>query len=112
MMGLLVPVCYAEVMLNFNVSLNGAGDENIPGNLNHPKDLTDSISVAIDAYTLYLYEGCDNTTLRLISSDETVAFSTFITTGATSVTLPETLSGEYRLEIERGAFTFYFEIEL
>ena len=112
MMGLLVPVCYAEVMLNFNVSLNGAGDENIPGNLNHPKDLTDSISVAIDAYTLYLYEGCDNTTLRLISSDETVAFSTFITTGTTSVVLPSTLSGKYRLEIVKGNITFYCYIEL
>ena len=111
MMGL-TPVCNAEVRLHFNVSLNAAGDENVPGNLNHPRDLTDSISVAIDAYTLYLYEGCDDTTLRLISSDETIAFSTFIDAGTTSVVLPSTLSGEYRLEIVKGNITYYCYIEL
>ncbi len=112
MMGLTPLACNAEVRLNFNVSLNGTIDENIPGNLNHPRDLTDSISVAIDEHTLYLYEGCDNTTLRLVSSDETVAFSTFITTGTTSVVLPSTLSGEYRLEIVKGNITFYCYIDL
>lgn len=112
MMGLLSPVCNAEVRLHFNVSQNAPGDDNIPIGNPLPRDLTDSISVAIDAYTLYLYDGCDDTTLRLISSDETIVFSTSIDAGTTSVVLPGTLSGEYRLEIVKGNITFYCYIEL
>ena len=114
MTGLTPLVCNAEMpfpLLSFNVTIAGDdfGDD---GDSSGPRGTIDSPSVAIVEHTLYLYDGCDNTTLRLISSDETVAFSTFITTGTTSVVLPSTLSGKYRLEIVKGNITFYCYIEL
>ncbi len=114
MMGLTPLVCNAGMLfplLSFNVAISGDdfGDD---GDSSGPRNTICSPSVAIDEHTLYLYDGCDNTTLRLVSSDETVAFSTFITTGTTSVVLPSTLSGEYRLEIVKGNITFYCYIDL
>ena len=68
-------------------------------------------SVYQDGHTLYLYSGCTGATLRLLDADEEV-FSTEITDEMDEICIPSTLVGTYRLEIIRGAFTFYCDIEL
>ncbi len=69
-------------------------------------------SVYQDGHTLYLYSGCTGATLRLLDADEEEVFSTEITDEMDEICIPSTLIGTYRLEIIRGAFTFYCYIEL
>ena len=69
-------------------------------------------SVYQDGHTLYLYSGCTGATLRLLDADEEEVFSTEITDEMDEICIPNTLVGTYRLEIIRGAFTFYCYIEL
>lgn len=69
-------------------------------------------TVSIDGYTLYFDTPCDGCTLRVVSGDEVVEYTTVIPAGATSLTLPSTLSGNYELQIIRGNFCFYGDISL
>ena len=108
-------VCNASgniVPLLFNISLIPGDDNGNNGNLGHPKNPIDYPSVAIEGHTLYLYDGCDETTLRLVSSDEIIVFNTVVEEGTSIVNLPATLTGEYRLEIVDGDIIFYCYIEL
>ena len=90
------------------VDNNGSGGEG-----DRPKgDCNISPFVALLGRTLFIYEGCDDTTLRLIDGSDNVAFTQYITTGTTQVVLPSTLSGTYELQIIRGQYLFYTEIEL
>ena len=114
MMGFLTPVCNADgpfPLLSFNIAISGddyGNDGDTPG----PRDTIEYPTVAINGYSLYLYNGCDNSTLRLVSSDETIVFSTFIEEGTLSVVLPSNLTGEYELQFICGDITFYCDIEL
>jgi len=54
-------------------------------------------------------EGCE---VRLLDEDENIIFSDFIAISQTSLTLPATLTGTFELQIIRGNFIFYCEIEL
>ena len=69
-------------------------------------------SVGLDGYTLLFYTPCDGCTLRVVSCDEVVEYTTVIPAGATSLTLPSYLSGNYELQIIRGNFCFYGDISL
>lgn len=69
-------------------------------------------AVYLDGHTLSFdaaIEGCE---VRLLDEDENVIFSDFIAISQTSLILPATLSGTYELQIIRGNFIFYCEIEL
>ena len=68
--------------------------------------------VYLDGHTLSFdaaIEGCE---VRLLDEDENVIFSDFIAISQTSLTLPTTLTGTFELQIIRGNFIFYCEIEL
>lgn len=65
-----------------------------------------------DNHTLYLYSGCDNTTLELYAEDETLVYSTYIPEGTEQIDLPSDLTGVFELRIIRGSITFVAEIEL
>ena len=69
-------------------------------------------TVAQDNHTLYLYSGCDNTTLELYAEDETLVYTTYIPEGTEQITLPSDLTGMFELRIIRGSITFVAEIEL
>ena len=91
----------------------GPGDDNGGSGLNpHPKSPVLLPSVFQDDHTLYLYSGCTGATLRLLDADEEEVFSMEITDEMDEICIPSTLIGTYRLEIIRGAFTFYCYIEL
>lgn len=95
------------------LSILGPGDDNgTIGDNTRPKAPITIPSVSQDGYTLYLYSGCVGATLRLLDADEEEAYSVEITDEMGEILLPATLSGTYRLEIVRGAFTFYCYITL
>ena len=69
-------------------------------------------SVSIDGHTLYLYSGCAGATLQVVNDLDEVAYTTEIPDFIEEIELPETLVGEYELQILRGNFCFYATIEL
>lgn len=68
--------------------------------------------ISLEGYTLYFYTPCDGCTLRLLDENDNVVYSTVIATGATSLVLPSTLSGEYEIQIIQGNICFYGYINL
>lgn len=68
--------------------------------------------VGIDGYNLVFYTPCDGSTLRLLDENDNVVYSTVIPVGTSTLVLPSYLSGNYRIEIIRGAFCFWGYVEL
>lgn len=68
--------------------------------------------VGIDGYTLTFFTHCDGCTLRLLDEDNNVVYSAVISSGTSTLVLPSYLSGDYRIEIIRGAFCFWGYVEL
>jgi hypothetical protein len=64
-------------------------------------------SVSLEGYTLIFITPCDGSTLRLVDANDNVVYSTVIPTGATSLVLPSSLSGEYQIQIIQGNLCFY-----
>lgn len=67
--------------------------------------------VYIDDYTLTFDESCIGCPLTLIDEDDNIVYTTIIDESGI-VELPNTLSGIFELQIERGSITFVGEIEL
>lgn len=98
-------------LLKFELTINIGDDDGGNGNL--PKGDSTTPSMSLADHTLFIYgRNCDDTTLRLIDGSDNVAFTQYIPTGTTQVVLPSTLSGTYELQIIRGQYLFYTEIEL
>lgn len=77
-----------------------------------PKSPVVPPSVSIDGHTLYLYSGCAGATLQVVDGQDEVVYTTEIPDEIEEIELPETLVGEYELQILRGNFCFYATIEL
>lgn len=69
-------------------------------------------SVSLEDHTLYFETPCDGCTLNIVDSNDVVVYTLVIPTGATSLVLPSTLSGEFTIEIIRGNYLFYGTIDL
>lgn len=69
-------------------------------------------SVSIDGHTLYLYSGCAGATLQVVNTLGVAVYTEELYETTTEVELPETLVGEYELQILRGNFCFYATIDL
>lgn len=69
-------------------------------------------SIALDDHTLYLYRGCDNTTIELVDENDMVVFSTLVAEGTETIELPASLTGTYEIRIIRGGITFVGEVVL
>jgi len=87
-------------------------DGSSSGDKNRPRTPVLIPIVAQDNHTLYLYSGCDNTTIELYDEDETLVYTTYVPEGTEQITLPSSLAGVYELRIIRGSITFVAEIEL
>ncbi len=68
--------------------------------------------IYIEGYTLYFVTPCDGCQLRIVDEFDNVVYSTVIPTGATSLVLPSSLSGNYELQIVSGIYCFYGDITL
>ena len=105
----------ADDPLKFKVTVTDPESTDHDGNLgngNHPKSDPVLPSVCLANHTLLLYGGCDGTTLRVVDMNSNVVYSTYIAAGTTQVVLPSTLSGTFELQIIRGQYLFYTEIDL
>ena len=78
----------------------------------YPKSPVIPPVIDISGNTLFIYSGCDNTTLELYAEDETLVYYTYIPEGTEQITLPDDLTGMFELRIIRGSITFVAEIEL
>ena len=63
--------------------------------------------ISLDGYSIIFDTPCDGCTLRLLDANDNVVYSTIIPTGTTSMVLPSSLSGEYKIEIIQGNLCFY-----
>lgn len=77
-----------------------------------PKSPVMPPSVSIDGHTLYLYSGCAGATLQVVNDLDEVVYTTEIPDFIEEIELPDTLVGEYELQILRGNFCFYATIDL
>ena len=80
------------------------------GSTPFPKSPVQVPDVYIDGYTLTFDESCDECTLRIVNDEDEVEFTTVIMSN--TVVLPSTLQGEYEIQIIRGKYCFYGDIEL
>lgn len=76
--------------------------------LHNPKAPVRCPSASINGHTLYI-NGCDGCIMQLLEGDD-IVYSAVITDGI--VELPEELTGIYELQIIRGNYCFWAEIEL
>lgn len=76
--------------------------------LHNPKAPVRCPSASINGHTLYI-NGCDSCIMQLLEGDE-IVYSAVITNGV--VELPEELTGNYELQVIRGNYCFWAEIEL
>lgn len=100
--------------LKFKVTVtdsNPNDNEGEQGAGNGPKGNPTIPSVSLSNHTL-LYGGCDDTTLRVVDMNSNVVYSIYIAVGTTQVVLPSTLSGTFELQIIRGQYLFYTEIDI
>ncbi len=68
--------------------------------------------VYLDGHTLYIYGDGRDFDLQVVTEDEAVVYSTYVSSSTTEVQLPTTLSGDYLLQLFNGDFVFIGEIEL
>ena len=65
--------------------------------------------VSIDDYTLSFITPCDGCTLRLLDENDNAVFTTIIS--SSTLVLPSTLSGDYRIEIISGNYCFAYHFQ-
>ena len=94
--------------ISFGVSII---DPSLPGN-GQGKSPVVPPSVSIDGHTLYLYNGCPGATLQVVNTLGVAVYTEELYETTTEVELPETLVGEYEMQILRGNFCFYATIYL
>ncbi|MBP3711293.1 MAG: hypothetical protein IJ537_07635 [Bacteroidaceae bacterium] len=82
------------------------------GQIPYPKSPVVPPSIGINDHTLFIYSGCDDATLQIVDTDDMVVCSEEITDSTSEITLPDTLSGEYELQLLQGIYCFYTIIEL
>ena len=68
--------------------------------------------LSVENHTLYIYSGCDNTTIELLEVNGQVVYTADVAEGTETLTLPASLTGTFELRIIRGSFTFVGEIDL
>ena len=98
--------------LGFAIGGPGHGGGGGGGNSHGPHSPVYPPFVVKEGHTLYLYSGCDDTTLVLLDEEGEDVYSEFITEGTAYIVLPEWLEGTYELQIQRGSYVFYTEIGL
>ena len=94
------------------VDLQVGYDDPIWGDDGQPKTPILIPEVSLDGHTLFFDTPCDGNTLRLVDANDNVVYSTVIPTGTTSLVLPSSLSGEYKILIIQDNLYFYGYINL
>ncbi len=82
-----------------------------PTNGAHPRSPILVPVLYIDGYTLTTGDDTLGSTIRLLDANDNVVFSTYVSIEG-DIELPETLSGNYTIEVVFDNVTFVGEIEL
>lgn len=77
-----------------------------------PRNPIEPPTVYLNGHTLYICSDGRDFDLQVVASDETVVYSTYVSSSTTEVQLPSTLSGDYHLELFNGEYVFIGEIAL
>ena len=85
---------------------------NNSGQINRPRNPIEPPTVYLNDHTLYIYSDGRDFDLQVVASDETVVYSTYVSSSITEVQLPSTLSGAYHLELFNGDYVFIGGIAL
>ena len=101
-----------EISYNGNQVILTIVKDDDTGNVERPRTPINSPLVFSSGHILYLYDGCNNTTIDLLNEDGLVVYTTFVTEGTETLSLPTTLSGAYTLCIERDNIIYVGKIEL
>lgn len=85
-----------------------------PGEIgNHnPRSPVEPPTVYLNDHTLYICSDGRDFDLQVATDDETVVYSTYVSSSTTEVQLPTTLSGDYVLQMFNGDYVFTGEISL
>lgn len=94
-----------------DVILHPYGNGNGANNPNKHKSPIVIPEAYLDGYTLSFDESCIGCPITLLDEDENIVF-TAIVNAEGIVNLPDTLSGTFELQLERGSITFVGEIVL
>jgi predicted cobalt transporter CbtA len=80
---------------------------------NHPhKSPVEVPSIILEEHSLQFYTPCYGYELRIVDDNSNVVYSLLIPSGSTQVILPNTLIGEYELQLITGNLMFYGTIVL
>ena len=79
---------------------------------NNPRSPVEPPTVYLNDHTLYICSDGRDFDLQVATDDETVVYSTYVSSSTTEVQLPTTLSGDYVLQMFNGDYVFTGEIEL
>ena len=85
---------------------------NNSGQINRPRNPIQPPTVYLNDHTLYICSDGRDFDLQVVASDETVVYSTYVSSSTTEVQLPTTLSGDYVLQLFNGDYVFTGEIAL
>ena len=94
-----VPIKFEKILVGSGGNQNPRTPENIP-------------VVYLNGNTLLLSTSCDGYTLEIIDEMGNICHQTVIPIGTTALTLPQSLTGEYRLKIVDGNTCYYGPINI
>ena len=85
---------------------------NNAGQINRPRTPIEPPTVYLNDHTLYICSDGRDFDLQVATDDETVVYSTYVSSSTTEVQLPTTLSGNYVLQMFNGDYVFTGYISL
>ena len=94
------------------VSLECSYSKPTNAGVNFPRTPIQPPTVYLNDHTLYICSDGRDFDLQVVTEDEAVVYSTYVSSSTTEVQLPTTLSGDYVLQMFNGDYVFTGEIEL
>lgn len=108
-----MPLYYVEAQIQEEVvELQVSFGDNSGTHNPRPKAPAQKPTIVQEGYKLSFITPCDNYVFHMLNENQEVVYSIIIPSGCNSLVLPSYLSGEYRIEIQRGRFCFWGFIEL
>ena len=65
----------------------------------HPRGPEDPLTIGLEDHTLYMSNVDFDVTLQLKDANDNVVYTTFVAANTSTVVLPSTLTGEYKIEL-------------
>lgn len=79
---------------------------------NQPRGPENPLTIGLEDHTLYMSNVDFDITLQLTDANDNVVYTTFVAANTSTVVLPSTLTGEYKIELIDDERCFWGYIEL